>query len=148
MRADRPSHCAMPRSTASGPVRLQRSARSALQLALLAGLLAGCSVGPDYKRPAVAVPAQFKEAAPGWKTAQPNDQNNRGPWWEVFNDAQLNALEARVAVANQTVACFEASYRQARALGSEASAAYFPTLGLSARNTRSKSSTAFSSSNN
>jgi NodT family efflux transporter outer membrane factor (OMF) lipoprotein len=120
--------------------------RRALQLVPLAGLLAAllsaCTVGPDYKRPAVAVPAQFKEAAPGWKTAQPSDQNNRGAWWEVFGDPELNALELRVVQANQTVASFEAAYRQANALVSEADAAYFPTVGLSASETRSKASRA------
>ncbi len=44
--------------------------------------------------------------------------------------------------ANQTVASFEAAYRQANALVSEANAAYFPTLGISASGTRSKSSAA------
>jgi len=110
--------------------------------------LAGCTVGPDYHRPAVAVPAQFKEAAPGWKTAQPGDQAARGPWWEVFNDTALNALEDRVNLDNQTVAAYAAAYQQSRALVSEAQAAYFPTLGLTASQTRSKSSTASFSSGN
>ena len=139
MRLARLSHRAAPRITARGTMRLSRLG---LRAVLLTCLLAGCTVGPDYKRPMVAVPAQFKEAAPGWKTAQPDDQSARGPWWEVFNDPELNALEARVNAANQTVASFEAAYRQANALVSEAKAAYFPTLGISASGTRSKSSAA------
>jgi len=111
-------------------------------------VLAGCTVGPDYHRPAVDVPAQFKEAAAGWKTAQPNDQAARGPWWEVFNDTTLNALESRVNLDNQTVAGYAAAYQQSRALVSEAQAAYFPTLGLTASQARSKSSTASFSNGN
>jgi NodT family efflux transporter outer membrane factor (OMF) lipoprotein len=145
MRLARLSHRAAPRITARGTMRLSRLG---LRAVLLTGLLAGCTVGPDYKRPTVAVPAQFKEAAPGWKTAQPADQSARGPWWEVFDDPELNALEARVNMANQTVASFEAAYRQANALVSEANAAYFPTLGISASRTRSKSSAASFSTGN
>src|ERR1700761_9592190 len=90
-------------------------------------MLAGCAVGPDYARPTVAVPANFKEAAPGWKVAQPSDQQDRGDWWAVFDDATLSTLEAKVNVSNQTIAGYEAAYRQAHALVAEARAAYFPT---------------------
>ncbi|MGE8331605.1 MAG: RND transporter, partial [Paraburkholderia nemoris] len=88
--------------------------------AALAGLLAACAVGPDYKRPAAEIPASYKEAAPGWKVAQPADQQDRGDWWSIYEDPQLNALEERLNTANQTVAQFAAAYRQARALVGEA----------------------------
>jgi len=60
----------------------------------------GCVVGPKYHPPAnqapAAVykesPAQFKETG-GWTVAQPADAKLRGKWWEIFNDAELNALE-------------------------------------------------------
>lgn len=105
--------------------------------AALAGLLAACAVGPDYKRPAAEIPASYKEAAPGWKVAEPADQQDRGDWWTIYQDPQLNALEDKLNVANQTVAQFAAAYRQARALVGEARAAYFPTIGASAGATRS-----------
>jgi NodT family efflux transporter outer membrane factor (OMF) lipoprotein len=105
--------------------------------AALATLLAACAVGPDYKRPATEIPASYKEAAPGWKVAQPADQQDRGDWWTIYEDPQLNALEDRLNAANQTVAQFAAAYRQARALVGEARAAYFPTIGASAGATRS-----------
>jgi NodT family efflux transporter outer membrane factor (OMF) lipoprotein len=94
-------------------------------------------VGPDYKRPGAEIPASYKEAAPGWKVAQPADQQDRGDWWIIYEDPQLNALEERLNTANQTVAQFAAAYRQARALVGEARAAYFPTIGASAGATRS-----------
>ncbi|MFL9989350.1 efflux transporter outer membrane subunit [Paraburkholderia sediminicola] len=107
--------------------------------AALATVLAGCVVGPDYKRPAAEIPASYKEAAPGWKVAQPADQHGRGDWWTIYQDPQLNALEDQLNASNQTIAQFAAAYRQARALVGEARAAYFPTIGASAGATRSGS---------
>jgi outer membrane protein TolC len=67
--------------------------------------LGACAVGPNYKRPAVQIPAVYKEAvsdagneAEGWKKAQPGDERVRGNWWELFNDAQLSALDERVNI--------------------------------------------------
>ena len=105
--------------------------------AALATVLAGCVVGPDYKRPAAEIPTSYKEAAPGWKVAQPADQHDRGDWWTIYQDPQLNALEDQLNASNQTIAQFAAAYRQARALVGEARAAYFPTIGASAGATRS-----------
>ncbi|CAN7547038.1 efflux transporter outer membrane subunit [Trinickia sp. LjRoot230] len=99
--------------------------------------LSSCAVGPDYRRPDAAVPASYKEAPPGWKVAQPADRAERGAWWSIYDDPQLDALMTKLNTANQSVAQFAAAYRQARALVSEARAAYFPTLGLSASATRS-----------
>jgi NodT family efflux transporter outer membrane factor (OMF) lipoprotein len=89
-------------------------------------LLAACSAGPDYVRPALNLPSQFKEAN-GWKPAQPRDQALPGKWWEIFKDPQLNALEEQVAAANPSIAQAEAQYRQAQHLVNAARAAYFPT---------------------
>ncbi len=118
--------------------------------AAIAGLLTGCAVGPDYHRPAVAVPAAFKEAPAGWKVAQPADRAERGTWWAVYDDAQLNGLIGKLNASNQTIAQFAAAYRQARALVAQARAAYFPTLGVSAGGTRASnpSSTPNSAFNN
>ncbi|WP_338926099.1 efflux transporter outer membrane subunit [Mycetohabitans endofungorum] len=113
--------------------------RYALASALL---LSGCAVGPDYTRPGVMVPASFKEAAPGWKVAQPADQQDRGNWWAVYRDTQLDALMDRLNAANQTVAQFAAAYRQARALTAEARASWFPTLSGSASGSRAGSGSA------
>ena len=91
--------------------------------------LAGCAVGPNYKRPPVEHPAQFKEVA-GWQPAQPQDGVDRGDWWSVFNDPILNDLEHKVAISNQTVIGDEAAYKEARALVAEQRAALFPTVDL------------------
>ncbi|KVM60481.1 RND transporter [Burkholderia ubonensis] len=101
-------------------------------------LLAGCAVGPDYHRPDTPMPAAFKEAPAGWKVAQPADGADRGAWWRVYGDPQLDALIGKLNASNQTIAQSAAAYRQARALVAEARAAYFPTVGLTASGSRSR----------
>jgi NodT family efflux transporter outer membrane factor (OMF) lipoprotein len=102
---------------------------------LIVFLLAGCTVGPNYKRPAAEVPPTYKEVG-NWKPAQPNDQNLAGNWWEIFQDAQLNALEQQVNVSNQNLKAAEAQYTQARAALRYQRADYFPTLSAAPSATR------------
>jgi NodT family efflux transporter outer membrane factor (OMF) lipoprotein len=102
-------------------------------------MLFGCAVGPDYVKPSSPTPESYKEMK-GWKEAQPREGVIRGKWWELFNDAGLNALEETVNISNQNVAAAEAQFRQARALVQAARAAYFPTLSAGASYTRSRSS--------
>lgn len=90
-------------------------------------LLSACAVGPDYRRPDVATPAAYKEAG-DWKPAEPRDGVPRGNWWEIYGDADLNALVMQVAISNQNVQAAAAQYRQALALLGVNRAAYFPTL--------------------
>jgi NodT family efflux transporter outer membrane factor (OMF) lipoprotein len=97
--------------------------------------LASCSVGPDYAPPPAATPVAFKELA-GWTPASPRDGIEKGAWWSVFHDRQLDALERQVAVTNQNVAAAEAAYRQATELVREAQAGLFPTLDVTPQVTR------------
>ncbi len=60
--------------------------------------------------------------------AQPKDDAIRGNWWEIFGDPQLNALEEKVNVSNQTIAAAAASFSAARALVKEARSQLFPTV--------------------
>lgn len=102
-------------------------------------LLQGCMVGPNYRRPSGAAPGAFKEPPPAdWQMAQPRDQLQRGKWWEIFGDPQLNALEEQVAAANQSVAQAEAQFRAARAAAGIARAGLFPTVTAGASATKSR----------
>ncbi|NNM80750.1 MAG: efflux transporter outer membrane subunit [Gallionella sp.] len=101
-------------------------------------LLSACAVGPDYKRPALETPVQFKENK-GWVQAAPLAVSARGAWWTVFADATLNSLEPRVTQANQSLRASYYAYQQALALTDMARAAEFPTLGASVSSTRSSS---------
>jgi len=109
-------------------------------LAAIAVLCAGCTVGPDYVRPEAPVPAAFKEGQ-GWKTAQPRDEAPRGGWWEVFGDADLDALERQVDVSNQTIQAAEARVREAQAATLAARAGLFPGVSANAGALRSSRAT-------
>jgi NodT family efflux transporter outer membrane factor (OMF) lipoprotein len=102
-------------------------------------ILAGCAAGPDYERPQPAASPQFKETPGPWKEAQPRDEIARGKWWEIFGDAQLNALIERIEVSNQTLAAAEAQYRQAQSAVGIARAGLFPSVdgNLSVQRSRS-----------
>jgi NodT family efflux transporter outer membrane factor (OMF) lipoprotein len=108
---------------------------------LFALLLAGCTVGPDYQRPDVATPAAWKEAG-DWKPAEPKDAAARGNWWEIYGDAELNALVQQVEVSNQNVLAAAAQFRQAQALLGVANAAYYPTLGANLSDSRAQGTSA------
>lgn len=98
--------------------------------------LSACALGPDYQRPQLQTPAQFKQIE-GWTQAQPGDALARGNWWQLYGDAELNALVERLNVSNQNLAASEAQYRQARALVRGARAAFYPSLSSSVGATRS-----------
>jgi NodT family efflux transporter outer membrane factor (OMF) lipoprotein len=121
--------------------------RTSLALAVCL-LLAACNFAPHYDPPQVKTTPLFKEAVPGgdaaqgWKTAAPNDEGIHDTWWAVYQDPELDELEARVAVSNQTIIAAEANYRAAHALTQEAEAQLFPTLSLAPAVTREKSSAA------
>jgi NodT family efflux transporter outer membrane factor (OMF) lipoprotein len=111
--------------------------------------LTACNFAPHYDPPKTTPAAAYKEAVPGgdaatqgWKIAEPRDAALRSNWWESYGDQQLNELESRVVISNQTIIAAEASYRAAYALVLEAQAQLFPTLDLDPSVTREKSSAA------
>ncbi len=98
-------------------------------------LLAGCTVGPKYVKPAVPTTPAYKEGVPDsfkesdqWQPAHPADQTSRGNWWEIFGDPELNKLEEQIAGSNQTLKVAEARFRQARAAIRFSRASQFPTI--------------------
>src|ERR1700722_8743242 len=127
---------------------------------LLCALLTGCTVGPKYHPPAVQPPPAFKEAPPApdtttppanppgtqpqdvgtWTVAQPSDAKTRGDWWAVFNEPELNDLEAQLNIDNQNIKLFFENYMEARALVGEARALYFPTVNAGPSYNRQRSS--------
>jgi outer membrane protein TolC len=73
----------------------------------------------------------------GWKRAVPRDDIDRGSWWAVFKDPELDSFEPQVEISNQTVAAAEAAYRQSLAVIKEAQAGLFPAVTASYNETRS-----------
>ena len=116
---------------------IPRPSLTALAATLLTvSLLAGCALKPAYQRPTAPEPGTYKELQ-GWVPAAPADALERGPWWMLFQDPQLNELAASVEVSNQNVAAAVAAYAQARALVTEQRASLFPSLTLNGSGTRS-----------
>ncbi len=114
----------------------QRNSWLSMTLGLLA--LSGCVVGPHYTRPPVPVPSEFKETPPNWKQAQPSDQVQRGRWWEIFQDPELNRLEEKIDVSNQSLKAAEAQFDQARARVRLNRADLYPTISAGVSATRER----------
>lgn len=140
-----PSPVGTPVGAFAGAASAAPAASPTARLAVIAFLcalsLAGCSIGPDYVRPAVDTPAAFKEAG-DWKPADPADPLASDTWWKAFGDPQLDALQDKVDISNQNLRLAEAQYRQARALSDAARASWFPTINATAGATRSATSAA------
>jgi multidrug efflux system outer membrane protein len=92
-------------------------------------LSAGCTVGPNYNRPAASVPAKWDTTAP-WVEAAPMDNLPKGAWWSVFHDDKLNDLEQQALDANQDLKVSVARLQQARASAAVQVSTLFPTFGL------------------
>jgi len=107
---------------------------------VLVSVLAGCSLAPHYERPSVPQPAAAYKEAGEWKVSSPADTGARGRWWTMFGDSDLDALEAEVSVANQSLKAALARLEQARAETRVARSAWFPTLTAQATATRGESS--------
>ena len=90
--------------------------------AVLAGL-AGCDLAPDYARPAIEVPAQFKTAPPARALGRVGDN-----WWRAFHNAELDRLEARIEADNPGFAAALARYERAKAIIDLAASAFYPGL--------------------
>src|SRR5262245_6431359 len=64
--------------------------------AALSSFVAGCApLGPNYLRPAVPAPAQYRFV----EGATQGESLADAPWWQIFDDATLQAL-IREAIAN------------------------------------------------
>ena len=103
--------------------------RRVLRTGVAIGAIAAgaCAGHAPYTAPVAPAPPAYKESA-NFKPAQPADAVLRGKWWEVFGDADLNALEEQIAVSNQTLKAVAAQYEQARALVRGARSALYPEV--------------------
>jgi len=101
-----------------------------------AALLAACTIGPDYVRPAVDAPAAFrfevKEAA---ETAGTE-------WWKEFGDPVLDGLIAEALVNNLNLKVAVANVEQAGGVFTQTRSQLFPQVGYSASGERSRATEA------
>ena len=99
-----------------------------------AGLLAGCAVGPDYKRPTTTPPEMFRGQTDPAEAASLADL----PWWEAFRDLTLQELLQTALANNYDLRVAVARVEQARALAAVAWGAFFPSIGYSGSISRSR----------
>jgi multidrug efflux system outer membrane protein len=95
-------------------------------------LLAGCSVGPDYQRPEMPLPAEFPSPAQASGAPIPAD------WWTLYRDPQLDELVAAVRSRNADLRLAAAQVEEAEAVMRQARAALFPEVTGSFTRTRSR----------
>jgi len=103
-------------------------------------LLGGCmTVGPDFKRPAVAVPEKFSSGGVSWSKAVIEKPAGTGEWWRVYRDPVLNGLVADAVRQNQSLEASAGRLREAQALSRVARSRAFPAVDLNGGWDRSKS---------
>ena len=103
-------------------------------------ILGGCSFAPAYKTPGSAPPSEVYAEAGAWRMADPVDNRARGAWWTLFQDSELDALEAKVGDANQNIKAAFARLQEARAATRIARADLLPTLNVGSSATRERTS--------
>src|SRR5207248_6593919 len=95
---------------------------------------ASTTLGPDYKRPAIALPAQYTEPSPAeGPTVAPD-------WWRLYSDATLDDLVASGQKTNADVRLAAARVQEAEGVLREARAASFPDGSAGAPATRRRRS--------
>ena len=118
-------------------MRLHSNFNTTKRIALVSVLLlfAGCkSLGPDYQRPAMAMPTQFSEEAADNKITS----SIANTWWTLYQDKTLNDLVAMAQQNNTDIKLAVARIEEADAAMREVGAETFPTLNLDTRAARSR----------
>jgi multidrug efflux system outer membrane protein len=92
---------------------------------LLVGILwfAGCAVGPNYKRPVINSPAEFR--GPAVATNVPVVEL---AWWQIYQDATLGSLIREALTNNYDLRIAVARVEQARALAMQARSQFVPSV--------------------
>jgi outer membrane protein, multidrug efflux system len=94
-------------------------------------LLAGCMVGPDYRRPAIDAPGDYRGNTQS-AIAQPESLGNE-KWWEVFQDPVLQQLIRTALEQNYDIRIAASRVLQAQAQLGITRANQFPTASVGAQ---------------
>ena len=108
---------------------------TALAVAGAAAILGGCAVAPEYVRPKVDLPVNWKVEAP-FREGTPRDTAFKGRWWERFGDPVLDELAQKALSSNATLAAAGARLAQARATLASVSSQAIPQVNLAAQDRR------------
>lgn len=102
--------------------------RAWVTAALAMAVLSGCTVGPDYKRPAVNAPPEYRRAASDTNRAAVSRSLADLGWWEMFQDPQLTAYIAEALTNNWDIRIAASRVLQAEANLSIVRSQFFPTI--------------------
>lgn len=102
--------------------------------------LAGCTVGPEYKKPQVVSPATWR-ATQGPAQSQVTTAKTAPQWWALFHDPMLTRLENEVAASNLDLKVASLRLMQSQAEKRIASAAQMPNIDGNASYGRERAST-------
>jgi len=107
--------------------------------ALLIVNLAGCAVGPNYKPPAMKLPAHWNDTDEQTKqVAQPGTKTDLALWWMAFDDPVLNVIVAQALSSNLDQKIAVARIREERAYLASSRGALLPNIGLDGSYTRQR----------
>src|SRR5690242_9725850 len=98
--------------------------------------LAGCAVGPNYKRPASNPPAALRDATNNISTKSLADL----PWWGVFKDSVLQDFIQVALTNNYALRITLTRVDQARALQAQARSQFLPQVDYRGDATRGRNS--------
>jgi len=99
-------------------------------LLAIAVLLSGCAVGPNYKRPTVSVPTDYRDSMPAQTAAAPSLGNEN--WWQVYQDPVLADLIHTALQQNYDVRIAAARVLEAQAQLGITRANQFPSASVGA----------------
>ena len=127
--------------------------RSAASLSVVALILAGCAVGPDYRPPDAPADTRFTEGplpittvsarTPGGSAQMMmTGRDIPGEWWEVFHSRQISALVTQALKANPDLAAGQAALLEARENVRAEQGALVPQVSASAGLQRTRTSLA------
>ena len=91
-------------------------------------LLSGCTMGPNYKRPTVAVPPAYRGIAPDAPAQTESASLGDQKWWDVFQDEQLRSLVRTALQQNYDLRIAASRILEARAQLGITRADQFPTV--------------------
>lgn len=113
--------------------------RESVLFLMMAAALGGCSLAPAYHPPATPQAQAYRDVGP-WVSAEPADRAPRAEWWQLYSDAGLDALQARLLANNADLAAALAHYQQAQAFAMQARSGLFPQIGAGANGVRQRQS--------
>jgi multidrug efflux system outer membrane protein len=110
-----------------------------LSVMILAMLLSGCAIGPDYRRPDLDLPSAYPQVAPS-DTANAEQGKVAAEWWTLYGDTTLNELVSLALNNNADLRKAVAQIDEAEAILAETGSNLLPEVDLDAANTKARTS--------